>query len=103
MSEDAEPEAVDFETAYTQLTGIAEVLRTQGLNVREDMLRRDLVREQWDDGDDFPIVSDGSEGIRVIPSETGFSVWYTNGFEDIESATVLSIREALRTGGFETV
>ncbi|MFA6382271.1 MAG: hypothetical protein WCX08_03350 [Candidatus Buchananbacteria bacterium] len=94
-----------FDNAFHQLQEIATILAETGLNVRTYVSDPDMIKTEWMRNTAFPIVSDGLDGIRVSRNRenSGFIVWFTNGFEKPDNPQRQEITAKLKAAGFEVV
>lgn len=80
-----------------RLEKIVEVLRNLGIKINTRFISENFLKNNEPD---FPISSEGMDGIRIsIDPEKGPVVWFTNGFEDEENSRRKEIETALQEVG----
>lgn len=87
---------------YQQLMEIFNLLKSCGLTIPQ--YSDEIIQEQWDYGNTFPIANEGAQGIRISRRRRGgLTVSFTNGFENPKNPKRIEITERLREKGFDVV
>jgi len=91
-----------FRNDFIELKKVLEVLKGLGFALTE--YTDEIIQSQWDDGNTFPIVNDGAQGIRVTRwRRGGITISFTNDFEDTKNPRRIEATEELRKKGINVV
>lgn len=91
-----------YENDYRQLQEILEIIIESGLTPTQYPI--EIIQNQWDMGNTFPVANEGAQGIRVTRwRKGGLTVSFTNGFEDPKNPKRTEVTMKLCKKGFDVV
>ena len=91
-----------YEEDFKQLRKVLDIIKSIGLTPTG--YSDEIIQNQWDMGNTFPIVREGADGIRVTRSRRGgITVSFTNGFENPKDPKRMEVTEELRKSGIDVV
>ncbi|NQV00117.1 MAG: hypothetical protein HQ538_05215 [Parcubacteria group bacterium] len=104
---EVEKNKMQFKEAFQELQNIIAILKEEGFEIPEYLdseQSEQFVENQWNERLTFPIVRDGTDGMRAGCQRNGrFRVSFTNVFEEPDNPKRIEITKKLREKGFDVV